>query len=151
MRMKIKSISVLLIVLFLGASILKYVTKHGCLTKMNCNVENVQNPKKTTKQMLYGTYVGVFPCADCAGKDIKLTINSDGTYDLEYEYLDMNEGVIKESGVFNVINHTIIETITPSSNNKTYYVYDNGNLVLSDSKGSINNGELAKLYILKKI
>ena len=99
---------------------------------------------------LYGTYSGTLPCADCGGKQMALSINEDRTYDLTYEYLDTDSGVIKECGVYNVLNDSIIETITPSSGEKTYYVYVHGNLILSDSMGTVNQGELADLYVLAK-
>ena len=101
---------------------------------------------------LLGTYCGTFPCADCAGKQVELTLMEDQVYSLAYEYLDADShsGIIEECGTYNIINGSIIETITPSSNEKTYYVYVHGNLILSDSLGTVNRGELADSYILMK-
>ena len=97
-----------------------------------------------------GTFQGTFPCADCPGKDVSLSIMDDGTYHLEYEYLETGEGVIEENGVYNLLDNSVIETVTPSSGDKTYYVYVHGNLVLSDSLGNVNKGELADMYKLKR-
>ena len=99
---------------------------------------------------LFGTYRGTFPCADCPGKEISLSVMEDGTYSLVYEYLETGEGTIEENGTYNILRDSIIETITPSSGEKTYYVYVHGNLVLTDSLGNINEGELADMYVLKK-
>ena len=98
----------------------------------------------------YGTYRGTFPCADCSGKKIELTLADDGTYCLKYEYLDKGERLIEENGTFSILDESIVETVTPSSGEKTYYKFLHGNLVLSDSLGTISQGELAKLYVLKK-
>ena len=99
---------------------------------------------------MFGTYTGTLPCADCEGKDIALSIMEDGTYSLHYEYLDTDKGIIEECGTYNILKDSIIETITPSSGRKTYYVYVHGNLIASDSLGNINEGEKAARYVLKK-
>ena len=101
---------------------------------------------------LMGTYCGTFPAADCAGKQIELTLSEDWVYNLAYEYLDedAHTGIIEECGVFSIINDSIIETVTPSSNKKTYYVYVHGNLVLCDSLGMVVQGDSPENYVLKK-
>lgn len=104
-----------------------------------------------TTDSMFGTYYGTLPCADCGGKKVALSIKDDKTYNLTYEYLDSeDEGEMEDNGVYNLINDTIIEIVTPSSGVKTYYAYSKGNMVLSDSVGTINTGELADFYVLKK-
>ncbi len=130
----------------------------GCTQPKNGNSQNATaaSEEQTMQNVneedsILGVFSGTLPCADCGGKKMSLTIANDGTYHLEYEYLDKSsEGTIEENGTYNVINDSIIETITPSSGNKTYYVRINEDLMLSDSLGTINQGELANLYILKK-
>lgn len=100
---------------------------------------------------LFGTYEGTLPCADCGGKEMSLTIMDDGTYTLKYQYLDSDEGEIEEIGTYSVFDDVIVETVTPSSGEKSYYKNINDNLVLCDSVGNISEGELADLYVLKKI
>ena len=131
----------------------------GCnsTSEKSANETTLSDSTNTAKcaqhaESLYGTYCGIFPCADCPGKRVELTIMEDSVYTLAYSYLECEENpdIIEECGTYHVINDTLIETITPSSNEKTYYVYTNGNMVLSDSVGTIDNGVLADFYVLKK-
>ena len=102
------------------------------------------------EDFVFGTYTGTFPCADCGGKDIRLTISKDGTYCLQYKYQDKDDRQIEENGTYAILDETLVETITPSSGEKTYYKYVHGTLILSDSLGTIAKGERAELYVLKK-
>lgn len=119
------------------------------------NIQSENNETKTEKQVevsnFYGTYEGTFPAADCEGIKTTLTINEDKTYDLRSEYIGKEDGVFETSGVYNMINDTLIELVTPSSGEKTYYkVLDENRVMLSDIDGTINQGSLAENYILKK-
>lgn len=98
----------------------------------------------------YGTYEGTLPCADCGGIKTTLKINSDTTYDLRSEYLGKKNGIFEESGIYNIVGENIIELVTPSSGDKTYYKVLDGAVALSDSIGTINSGELSEQYILKR-
>ena len=129
----------------------------GCNTSPQQNTaESAQKETQTVihtsldSNSVFGTYSGTFPCADCGGKDVTLTICKDSTYCLKYKYQDKDEREIEENGVYSILNGTLVETTTPSSGIKTYYRYVHGNLVLSDSLGTVNNGELAEMYVLKK-
>ena len=91
----------------------------------------------TKNKNFYGTYEGTLPCADCSGIRTTLKINSDTTYELRSEYLGRKDGVI-------------IELVTPSSGEKTFYKILDGSVALSDSLGTLNGSELAEHYILKR-
>ena len=107
--------------------------------------------EKNDSNVISGTYKGTLPCADCGGKNILISLSSDGTYHLEYEYLDKGEGVIEENGTYIIFDNVMVKTITPSSGDESYYKYVNGNLVVTDSTGMENDGALAELYVLKKV
>ena len=98
----------------------------------------------------YGIYEGTLPCADCGGIRTTLKINSDTTYELRSEYLGKKDGIFEESGIYNIVSENIIELVTPSSGEKTFYKILDGAVALSDSLGTLNSGELAEHYILKK-
>lgn len=121
-------------------------------TGMTANAEATANTEIETKATnFYGTYKGTLPAADCEGIETTLTINSDSTYTLKSKYLDKEREAIETNGVYNMVNNTLIELVTPSSGDKTYYkILDNNRIMLSDQEGTINNGELAEFYILKK-
>lgn len=144
--------------LFIALSAATMLGIVGCSQPKKGNVQNETSPSEQTTQSvskenkLLGVYKGTFPCADSEGKKVSLTIAEDGTYHLEYEYLNEkdNDGVIEENGTYRILNDTIVETTTPSSGNKSYYVRLHEDLMLSDSLGTINKGELAEMYILKR-
>lgn len=115
------------------------------------NLENAIGCCGVTSENYFGIYEGVFPCADCGGKRILLSILEDGTYHLEYEYLDKGDGVKEENGVYYLFNDTLIQTVTPSSGDKTYYSIQEGAIVLCDSLGILSDGPLKDLYVLKKV
>lgn len=99
---------------------------------------------------VFGTYEGTLPAADCEGIETLLTINSDSTYTLQSEYIGVDDGKFLVSGVYNLIDGELLELITPSSGDKTYYKIVADGVMLSDSLGTENQGELAKHYVLKK-
>ena len=66
--------------------------------------------------------------ARCRLRGIKTTlkINSDTTYDLRSEYFGKKNDTFEESGIYNIMSQDIIELVTPSSGEKTYYkILDN--------------------------
>lgn len=61
-----------------------------------------------------------------AGIKTTLKINSDTTYDLRSEYFGKKNDTFEESGIYNIMSQDIIELVTPSSGEKTYYkILDN--------------------------
>lgn len=97
-----------------------------------------------------GTYRGTLPAADCPGIKTVLTIKADSTYSLSSDYIDRQNGHSEESGIYHK-NGDVIELVTPSSGEKTYYkVKDANSVIMTDSVGTEPQGETAKLYILTK-
>lgn len=117
--------------------------------EINDAVQAVSNTD-TENSGYYGVYKGTLPCADCGGIKTELQVLSDGTYKLRSEYLGKKDAVFEESGVYNIINGNVIELVTPSSGDKTYYKILEGAVAMSDSAGNTADGVLAKNYILKK-
>ncbi len=128
------------------------ISSIGCKpsAKDNKDVAVAEQTEEKDSVQIFGTYKGTLPCADCSGKETSLTISEDSTYSLKYKYLGKDEEVIEVNGVYNIIDDVLVETITPSSGTKTYYKFVDGNLILSDSIGTVNDGELAEFYILKR-
>ena len=147
--MKRNLVSLMIVAAALGAV--------GCTEQKKDSTQDVKSKSQVAElnekhtNAIFGTYKGTFPCADCGGKDMDLTINEDGTYCLKYQYQDKDERQVEENGTYSILDDTLVVTVTPSSGEKTYYKYVHGNLVLSDSLGTVDNGELAELYVLKKI
>lgn len=141
------------IVYLIGAFIA--MTMMGCGGSQNKTAptegENATTEVTEQANNYFGTYEGVLPCADCEGIKTKLEIAEDKTYNLVSEYIGKKDGTFETSGVYNVIGDNIIELVTPSTGDKTYYKIQENSVVLSDEAGNVNTGELAEHYILKKI
>ena len=138
--------------LLMGALVVVFAGCKGSATK---NTTQVKTPEAATEVAtksndFYGTYEGTLPCADCGVIKTTLTVNADSTYYLKSEYLGVKDGVFETNGVYNLLNGDLLELITPSSGEKTYYKIQENAVVLSDEQGTINEGELAEYYVLKK-
>lgn len=133
-------LSVIAALLFIGCSNAK---------QKNNETTAIENPETTPGYI--GVYVGTLPCADCEGIKTELSINDDTTYNLKSEYSGKEDGIFEENGTYNLLEGDVIELVTPSTGEKTYYKILDGSLALTaDSTGTLNTGELAEFYILKK-
>ena len=135
--------------------VLVLVTMASCNSSQKKNAEQIDETTVAVEQpadnSFYGFYEGTLPAADCEGIKTSLTVNDDKTYSLKSEYIGVENGTFETNGVYNLIDDSLIELITPSSGEKTYYkILYNNQVMLSDSAGTINQGELAAYYILKK-
>ena len=99
-----------------------------------------------------GTYQGTLPAADCPGIKTVLTIAADSTYTLSSQYIDRQAQPVVTSGVYHLKQGgKLIELVTPSSGEKTYYkIKDAKSIVMTDSAGIEPQGPTAKFYVLKR-
>lgn len=130
------------------------VTMASChSSQKNNQVENseTKTESKVKVSNLFGTYEGTLPAADCEGIKTVLVMNEDKTYTLRSEYIGEKDATFETCGVYRMVGDSIIELITPSSGEMTYYrMLNNEQVMLSDKEGTINQGSLAKHYILNK-
>lgn len=117
----------------------------------NADSTTVETIDTTSQDTAYcGTYRGTLPAADCPGIKTVLTIKADSTYSLSSDYINRPNGHSEESGIYHK-NGDVIELVTPSSGEKTYYkIKDANSIIMTDSAGTEPQGETAKLYILTK-
>lgn len=130
------------------------LTACGNGTKSNsakADSTTVEATDTVTQDTTYcGTYKGTLPAADCPGIKTVLTIKADSTYNLTSDYINQKNGHSEESGIYHK-NGDVIELVTPSSGDKTYYKVKNANsIIMTDSTGTEPRGETAKMYILTK-
>lgn len=111
------------------------------------SIEVVENIAKAD---FLGTYEGTLPAADCEGIKTTLTLSEDSTYCLVREFLGTQEPTAETNGVYHLIGQDLVELVTPSSGVKTYYKVIESGVALSDSLGTLNEGELAEYYKLKR-
>lgn len=94
-----------------------------------------------------GWYKGVIPCADCAGIEQSLMINSDNSFILQSVYQNKARDRFEEKGYF---KWDKTGSIISLSNNMKFKVSEN-KLLMLDADGQMVTGELANDYILHKI
>lgn len=106
----------------------------------------------TTDIAYCGTYQGTLPAADCPGIKTVLTIAADSTYTLSSQYIDRQAQPVVTSGVYHLKpGGKLIELVTPSSGEKTYYkIKDAKSIVMTDSAGIEPQGPTGKFYVLKR-
>ena len=98
-----------------------------------------------------GIYEGTLPAADCPGIKTTITINADSTYQLKQDYIDRKDGHDETSGVLQVLDSNVLMLVRPSNGEHTFYkVKDAESIVMTDSLGNEPEGEMAKLYVLKR-
>lgn len=95
-----------------------------------------------------GVYKGELPCADCEGIKTTVTINNDNTYIIEETYLGKDTTSFETKGTFEWDNTG--QKILLSNDRNPYFVGEN-TLILLDSDGNRNIGDLEALYILTKV
>lgn len=96
----------------------------------------------------YGTYEGTVPCADCPGIRSVLTLNENGSFKLEEEYLERKAGN-EDQGTYQWDSGNQVITL---NGNTSKYKYKVGNQMLTqlDLQGNPIDGPNKNAYILRK-
>jgi len=99
-----------------------------------------------------GVYAGHIPSASGEGIDVKITLNADETYKLEYRYIGRGNDAFISSGRFswNSEKDTIILGGEREGDIPTYYKMGKKALIHLDIEGNVITGALANDYILMK-
>ena len=95
-----------------------------------------------------GEYTGIFPCGDCEGIKIIITLKADSTYTQKSTYLGKGNS-FEETGTFTV-QEPGSRLVLKSSDSEQAYLLGDGTLTLLNSEGKVTEGELAEMYVLKK-
>jgi len=96
-----------------------------------------------------GVYTGTIPAADGDGINVRLRLNQDETFVLQYEYLDRPNNQFNSTGSFswdkkgNIINLKV-KDMPP------YYKVEENRLIQLDMRGKPIKGSLADNYVLTK-
>ncbi|MDR0552105.1 MAG: copper resistance protein NlpE N-terminal domain-containing protein [Spirochaetaceae bacterium] len=97
-----------------------------------------------------GVYTGTIPAADGPGINVRITLNTDETYEMTSDYID-RDGVFTESGKFSwdESGGIIILDVDPQKQPSKYRVGEN-TLMQLDLEGNEITGMFADNYILHK-
>ena len=96
-----------------------------------------------------GTYQGVLPAASGPGIETTLTLNPNGTYNMESIYVDEVAGVFEDEGTYRVNDGVI--SLNSDEMEIIYYQLESGQLRRLDHHQKEIIGEHSDHYILKKI
>ena len=95
-----------------------------------------------------GTYTGTFPCADCSGINVTLTLSKDGYTSEEV----MEDLTTKDKGSVAYDAQKKVLTLTSTEEKgkeQQYKVKEDGSIAFLQ-EGQEVEGELASFYVLKK-
>lgn len=99
-----------------------------------------------------GTYVGVIPCADCEGIEVKLELTSDLHYRKTMVYLGKgNSQPFIQEGNFSWNKEGTNIQLLGDTNDSTQYKVGENQLIQLDRAGQTIQSEFADSYKLKKI
>jgi uncharacterized lipoprotein NlpE involved in copper resistance len=99
-----------------------------------------------------GIYTGVIPAADAEGIYVKITLNTNETYKVEYQYIGKGDDIFTNTGTFNWNSEkdTVILATEKEGDLPKYYKLGKNTLTQLDMAGKIITGEFANYYILTK-
>src|SRR5690606_25762729 len=139
----IKTFRVLVVLIFIVSS---------CKSKQQTSQQLPVGDNSQTSVDWNGVYRGLLPCADCEGILMELELHTDLTYELSYQYQGASPEVITEKGVFewNDAGSKITLIGKNQDVHRRYQVGEN-QLFSLDGDGNRITGELAEMFILKKI
>jgi hypothetical protein len=99
-----------------------------------------------------GVYTGVIPAADAEGINVEITLRTDGTYGVTYQYIGKGSDVLAHTGAFKwkTDGSTVVLDVLDTDGIPPYYVVGENTLTQLDMKGKRITGALANNYVLKK-
>jgi len=102
----------ILTITILTVCILISCSEHQKKTKNSIETIEIKSNSLEDNELIFGTYIGTIPCADCTGILKKLTLNRDNTFVIESIYNGKgDEKPFIEKGIFKVENTKLILSI----------------------------------------
>ena len=117
---------------------------------VGCANSSSDSPSAATQTAKYDAqYQGTLPCADCDGVVTTLTLNPDGTFFMESEYLANKPVKFTQKGKYTEVEEGVVE-LTLDNNDKVYYQIEEGEAIMLDQNRKAPTGALADHYVLKQ-
>lgn len=119
---------------------ISFVSGGNIIQTIVVNRRSEATPKSTSDLLdnYTGHFLGTFPCADCSGIDVSLTLNRDYTYVLQRIYRGQGDGTpLVEKGKWTPSEDlTFVELGYDGKTDKSYYAFvDHNTLVKLDNEG----------------
>jgi len=146
------------LIIFAAVAVIVMISFSGCgnnrknaehQDELNSITDTIDNSRSSLDY--FGTYVGKFPCADCSGIKVELTITRDGEYTMKSVYEGKGlekDNTFTDRGIYTWDDSGSVITLD-GADTEQYQVGENV-LYALDDMGNRINGELADMYILKK-
>ena len=116
----------------------------------NSEVQNLQNTHNSQNSLDWtGTYIGVLPCADCAGIETEIELNSDLSYKKITRYLGKSSNSFESEGTFIWDDSGSKVILQDEAQPNSYQVIENAIIAL-DSDQKLIDGDLKSYYKLDK-
>ena len=135
-----KKINVLLLVVFAACAL----AMSACAGGASVAAHNSRNSLDWA-----GTYTGLIPSASGMGIEVRLTLNGNGTFALNYHYVGRPDPDFSSTGNFTWDNDGSVITLDSITGPLHYRVGENM-LRQLDLDGKVITGNLAEMYVLKK-
>lgn len=138
---------------FIGLGMVLLINFSACdNTNQESNTETMADATHTSKNSIdwAGTYVGVLPCADCEGIEIRIQLGNNETYVMHERYLGKQEEAIMTNGIFLWSEDEGKIILGGEKEGYSYQVGEN-KLTQLDMEGNMITGNLAAQYVLEKI
>ena len=117
---------------------------------VGCANSSSDSPSAANQTAKYDAqYQGTLPCADCDGIVTTLTLNPDGTFFMESEYLANKPVKFTQKGKYTEVEEGVVE-LTLDNNDKVYYQIEEGEAIMLDQNRKAPTGTLADHYVLKQ-
>lgn len=108
-----------------------------------------QNARNTINYT--GTYKGTLPCADCEGIQTELTLNNDGTYQIQSEYKGRTDKTkVELKGNYTWQDNGNVIVLSGIMDGPSMYRVSENMLTQLDMSGNTITGANANAYILRK-
>lgn len=95
------------------------------------------------------TYTGVLPSAEGAGMATELTLNPNGTFEMESVYVEKNTTVFADSGTYSISDDKVL-TLNSESMEISYFQLEEGQVRKLDNHMQPVIGSMSEAYILKE-
>jgi uncharacterized lipoprotein NlpE involved in copper resistance len=96
-----------------------------------------------------GLYTGTIPAADAEGINVQITLNLDETYEVQYEYIG-RQNSFTSKGTFKWDDDGGVITLD-AEDLPPYYMVGENTLTQLDMQGKAITGNLADMYVLRKV
>ena len=97
-----------------------------------------------------GVYTGTIPSASGSGINVTITLSSDLTYEVRYQYIGREDGDSTTPGTFKWDKDSGVITLLDADSLPPYYQVGENKLTQLDMEGKPITGMLADDYVLRK-